>query len=186
MGKTVGAGNLFDGLREAYGRYFDLVENGGSDPFRADGVNVNLERNHFIIYTRRIREAYPEKKWGCLDWILDRVVVDFPKDYMARPERIYADALRALSVYENDPDLRYIRDHIGRLSRKGRDETRADAVLGYHTGLGRAVKDLDLVYMRRHRDPRKYLDLFRECAGRMREKTRTANKGTPFEGESHA
>lgn len=40
---------------ERYDRWNYLRENGGSDPFWSDGVNLNLIRNHICHYKREIK-----------------------------------------------------------------------------------------------------------------------------------
>ena len=49
--------NATDSVR----RWKHLKENGGSDTFYPDGVNLNLLRNHLIYYKGKIREFCAEK-----------------------------------------------------------------------------------------------------------------------------
>lgn len=58
MGKKKEKENLAEGLAEAFERWEYLKEYGGSDPFYADGINMNLERNHIMYYKNKIVEEY--------------------------------------------------------------------------------------------------------------------------------
>lgn len=55
-------------LRERYEHWKDIFDNGCSDPFWADGVNINLVKNHIHYYKQNIEEVagkqfdlYPEE-----------------------------------------------------------------------------------------------------------------------------
>ena len=48
--------NPLEELEKAYAQWQRLYENGGSDPFWPDGVNLNLVRNHIIYYKGQIRK----------------------------------------------------------------------------------------------------------------------------------
>ena len=50
--------NLAEELARSFERWEYLMEHGGSDPFYADGTNMNLVRNHIIYYKRRMAEQY--------------------------------------------------------------------------------------------------------------------------------
>lgn len=43
-------------IRREIAHWIDLNENGGYDPFYADGTNMNLTRNHIIYDKRQIME----------------------------------------------------------------------------------------------------------------------------------
>lgn len=43
-------------IRKEINRWKNLEKNGGSDPFWADGYNLNLVRNHIIYYKGKICE----------------------------------------------------------------------------------------------------------------------------------
>ena len=46
--------NLLEELKKAYAQWESLYKQGGSDPFYADGVNLNLVRNHILYFKRHI------------------------------------------------------------------------------------------------------------------------------------
>lgn len=56
-------------IRKEIERWKDLKENGGSDPFWADGYNLNLVRNHIIYYKNNILE------------LCSMSGMDFPEEY---------------------------------------------------------------------------------------------------------
>ena len=47
-------------IRQEIAHWIDLNENGGSDPFYPDGVNMNLTRNHIIYDKSQIMELCAE------------------------------------------------------------------------------------------------------------------------------
>lgn len=47
-------------IRQEIAHWIDLNENGGQDPFYADGTNMNLVRNHIIYDKRQIMELCAE------------------------------------------------------------------------------------------------------------------------------
>ena len=51
--------NPLEELEKAYAQWESLYLQGGSDPFYADGVNLNLVRNHILYFKRQIEETQP-------------------------------------------------------------------------------------------------------------------------------
>lgn len=58
MGKRKENENLAGELAESFAQWENLKEHGGSDPFYADGTNMNLVRNHIMYYKNRMVEEY--------------------------------------------------------------------------------------------------------------------------------
>ena len=54
-----GKENPLEELEKAYAQWESLYKQGGSDPFYADGVNLNLVRNHILYFKRQIEETQP-------------------------------------------------------------------------------------------------------------------------------
>ncbi|MDR0388442.1 MAG: hypothetical protein LBH73_00030 [Spirochaetaceae bacterium] len=159
---------FFEGLRESYNKYFDVLENGCNDPFWSDGANINLCAGHFYYYKERVKEKYPGRAWACLDWIHETLLAEVPHDYMARPGEIRAGALKALAAFEADGNLAAVRELVLFVSKKERDEAHADNVIGYYKDLKAAIEGNDLVTMRCYGDYESYLESFRDCADSMR------------------
>lgn len=157
--------DLVEMLTASFNHWDALYQYGGSDPFYADGTNLNLTRNHIIYHKREIEEQfadYPE--------IYHRETPPVvPMDYMAQPDRIRADAKIALEAYHADEDYQFLLKKVDILSPKVADKLCVHAVIGYAKRLEEAIKDDDLVAMRRHRHHERYLRSFRECAQEVRE-----------------
>lgn len=158
--------NPLEGLERAYAHWQDLYENGGLDPFHADGENLNLVRNHIIYYKHQIEETCP---LYTADALYQR---DLPpevcQDYMARFDEIRTAAEKSLKIYQADPNYQYLLRQQDMLTPRQRKDTMIDNVLGYVRGLEIAMWEDDLVSMRRHRKPDGYLESFRGCAERVR------------------
>ena len=91
-------------------------------------------------------------------------------DYMARAGEIKDGAAQALEYYLSDPNFHYLLANRDMLTEKEAKQICLHNVLGYASGLARAIKDGDLVSMRRHAGrPEGYLESFAQCATRMME-----------------
>jgi hypothetical protein len=160
--------DLFEELQRAYNRYFDILRNGCYDPTWEDGTNINLCANHFHYYKERIKEKHTDRKWACLDWIYETLLIEVPRDYMARQEEIRAGALKALAVFEADKNLLTIKNLMGLVSKAERDSLRVGNIFGYYTRLKLAIDEGDLVAMRGYeKNYESYLESFEECAKAM-------------------
>lgn len=58
-------------IKDSFSHWEDLHKNGGTDPFFADGTNLNLVRNHILYYqlelkklckANKVRPCLPEAK----------------------------------------------------------------------------------------------------------------------------
>ena len=49
-------------LTLAHARWLNLYQYGGYDPFYADGMGLNLSRNHIIYFWRMMEELMEEEK----------------------------------------------------------------------------------------------------------------------------
>lgn len=154
-------------LLESYARWRYLYENGGQDPTWADGVNINLVRNHIIHYKQMIDEnmtleGYPE----AYHWGLPPLV---PQDYMAKPDEIRAAAKTSLARYLADPNYQFLCAHVDSIDPKQAKKISIHNVIGYAAGLEHAIQQDDLVAMRRHRNADSYISSFVSCVQRVRD-----------------
>lgn len=127
-------------IRESREQWKRLWENGGSDPFWADGVNLNLVRNH-IIYGRRLCEEelqegdYPEEYYSPLP---EKV----PPNYMVKGDEIRRKASELMRNIKENPD------YIG-LFRKSEKSQKEAIIIKYISGYSQSILEDDLVAMRR-------------------------------------
>ena len=80
---------------------------------------------------------------------------------MARAEEIRAHAKASLTSYHADPYYQYLLHHREELDDAGLKKTPIRAVLNYAQALETAIREDDLVTMRRHERADRYLDSFR-------------------------
>ena len=74
---------LIGQLKERFEHWDDVYANGCSDPFWADGTNLNLIRNHINYYKREIEECCAEYSLPVPE-IIDKPTPDeLPNNYMA-------------------------------------------------------------------------------------------------------
>ena len=159
-------------LEKAYAQWQRLYENGGSDPFWPDGCNLNLVRNHIIYFKGQIEENCP---LYMTDELYQRdLPPEVDQNYMANPDKIREQARRSLQAYQADPNYQYLLRHGNRLTQKQSKELCVGAVLGYAASLRDSIARDDLVEMRRHREPERYLESFQDCADKVRQTLETA------------
>ena len=164
-------------LRDSFDRWDYIFEHGCSDPFWPDGVNLNLVHNHICYYKKQIEEIYPEGQRPEIFYRDTPPEVD--SGYMARADEIRSKAKASLEVYKADDNFRYLKNHADALHPKDRQKIGVKNVIGYVTGLERAIAEDDLVTMRRHEYPERYLDSFESCADRVR-----AAIENPYQGQA--
>lgn len=159
------ADELGKNIRDLFARWNQIYNEGCSDPFWEDGVNLGLVRNHIISYKRQceeelLPEQYPPEYSQELPPVVDR-------KYMARADEIKLHAEHSLEVYESDANYQYLKANASRLTEKQKGETSVLNVLGYVIGLRSFIKNGSLVEMRRHECPEYYQESFLNCRERM-------------------
>ncbi|MDR1093473.1 MAG: hypothetical protein LBL66_04920 [Clostridiales bacterium] len=154
-------------LQESHDRWAHIYEYGCSGPFYPDGVNLDLVRNHISYYRRKIKETMTPENYPAAYFKEVPPKVDY--NYIARPDEIRAAARASLAAYKADPNYQYIVRNSGDFTPKTRGKLYIDTVIGYATGLERDIENDDLLGMRRHKRDARYIELFEDCAHKMRE-----------------
>lgn len=165
-------------LEKSFEQWEHLREYGGSDPFYADGVNMNLTRNHIMYYKRKIVEEYGADYEKYPEAFYRDLPPEADNNYMARAGEIKDGAAEALECYVSDPNFLYLFENKGMLTDKEAERISLYNVLGYVSGLAKAIRDGDLVTMRRHAARAQgYQESFARCAARMAEIIEEKKKG---------
>ena len=153
-------------LQKDFDRWDHLYQHGGRDPTWPDGVGLNLVRRHIMIDRRQLEDN--PTLFGFPECYYRDIPPEVDINYMARPDEIRAAARASLEVYRADPDYQFIAAHREEIPDKVQKKLCIGAVLGYVSGLERAIAEDNLVDMRRHEDPGSYLPSFVSCARQMR------------------
>lgn len=153
-------------LQQAFDRWDELYEFGGHDPFWSDGCNLNLVRNHITYYKKELEKADEPQNYPAIYY--RETPREVPQDYMARSGEIRLNAKKALELYKKDENYQFLLSRIDRLDPKDVKETCIRNVINYVTGLEQAIASDDLISMRRHENPDRYIEAFHECAERIR------------------
>ena len=170
MGKKKEKENLAEEMADSFQRWESLMEHGGSDPFYADGTNMNLVRNHIMYYKSRMVDEYGADYEKYPEVFYRELPPEVDDSYMARAGEIKDGAAQALEYYISDPNFHYLLSNKDMLTEKEAKQISLFNVLGYASGLARAIRDGDLITMRRHAGrPEGYLESFAQCATRMME-----------------
>jgi len=149
-------------LLSHFKRWELIFREGCHDPFYADGTNLNLVRNHILAEKGRMERAgyFPEVYFRETPCKVDN-------HFMAQPDKIRQNALEALEEYQNDTNYQYLSRIAALVPAKLAEEVSLYAVLGYVIGLERALQADDLISMRRHTNPKRYLESFQRCRTRL-------------------
>ena len=154
-------------IRE-YAHWEKLRDCGGRDPNYDDATNMNLTRNHIIRLKHHLEEKYG------LDWnqypdIYFRELPEHVKSgYVARADEIRDTARAVLEKYLDNSDFQYLLYNGELLSKKEADDVCLDYVLGYVSTLATALKEDDLLTMRRHAYGEAfYQESFSDCAEKV-------------------
>lgn len=149
-------------LTKDFIRWNQIYTYGGSDPFWSDGYNLNLIRNHIISYKNELKELeyFPE--------IYKRETPPEVEDeYMSRAEEIQQNARASLEIYLANEDYQYLKENTQKYSKKDLEKISLYNVLRYVDSLIYAIKNNDLISMRRHENPKGYLQSFSDCKKKL-------------------
>ena len=147
MGKKKENENLAEELEKSFERWEHLKEHGGSDPFYADGTNMNLVRNHIMYYKKKMVEEYGRDYEKYPEIFYRELPPEVKDSYMARAGEIKDGAAQALEYYISNPNFLYLLANKDMLTEKEAKQISLYNVLGYASGLARAIKDGDLIAM---------------------------------------
>lgn len=153
-------------LENSFARWDFIHEHGCSDPFWADGVNMNLVRNHIMYYKQQLSE---EATLFLLPKAYYREVPpEVDNNYMARPDEIRQNAARSMQIIDADENLKFVQQQSVHLTEKQLKQLCIPAILGYAENLRRAISEDDLLTMRRYENPNGYLESFQSAAQKLR------------------
>lgn len=152
-------------LENRFARWDYIREHGCSDSFWADGVNMNLVRNHIIYYKQQLSEEatlflLPEAYYR-------EVPPEVDNNYMARPDEIRLNAARSMQIIDADENLKFVREQSVHLTEKQLKQLCIPAILDYAENLRRAISEDDLLTMRRYENPNVYLESFKSAAQKL-------------------
>jgi len=163
-------------LENDYAQWDELFTKGGSDPSWADGVNLNLVRNH-ILYDKEQLEKQENSLFGLPDVYYRETPPEVDCDYMARPNEIRENARKAMEIIDADENLKFVREQAPSLSEAQLKQFCIAAIINYAENLRRAIAEDDLIIMRRYEHLDSYLESFESAAIKIRdpESTRRIN-----------
>ena len=153
-------------LQKEFGRWDELYANGGHDPFWPDGSNLNLVRNHILYFKKEIEAAYEHQNYPTIYY--RETPPEVSQDYMARSDEIRVNARKSVQLYKADENYQFLYSQVNRIHPKHIKETCIKNVIHYVKGLEQAISSDDLVSMRRHENPERYIEAFLECAEKVK------------------
>lgn len=87
---------------------------------------------------------------------------------MARSDEILANAQKSVQLYKADDNYRFLLSQVNRLHPKDVKETCIRNVINYVKGLEQAIASGDLISMRWHENPDRYIESFLECTDKVK------------------
>ena len=153
--------------QESYDSWKCIYNGGGSDPFWADGVNLNLVRNHIIYYKRQMQEISEE--YGCFlpEVYYREVPPKVESDYMAETDKILEDALKVKEIFRENADYQKLLSYADKLTDEQEKAVCYDTVMNYAKCLERAVDSKNFIDMRRYSNYTAYLKAFTDCLAKI-------------------
>lgn len=119
---------------------------------------MNLVRNHIIYYKRQLEESISD---GSFPEIYYRELPpETDVNYIARSDEIRQNAAATLKIYQADEKYLWCAAHVSELTEKELKRSCIGNILGYVSGLEEAIANDDLITMRRHEHPDRYIDSF--------------------------
>lgn len=154
-------------LENDYARWDELFTKGGSDPFWADGMNLNLVRNQIIYDKQKLAEC-DNSLFGLPEVYYREIPPKVDPNYMARPDEIRENARKAMEIIDADENLKFVREQFPSLSEQQRKQYCLPAIINYAESLRCAIAEDDLLTMRRYEHPNGYLESFESAANKIR------------------
>lgn len=168
-----------DLIRE-YSHWEYLREYGGSDPFYDDATNMELTRNHIIYAKKQLEEKYGADRGKYPEIYFRELPPETAKGYMANAMQIRDRAAEVLDSYLADANFRYLLCNKYFLTKKEAEKISIENVLNYAAGLATALRNDDLIAMRRHTvKPESYLESFASCAENVKKILREKSEISP-------
>lgn len=154
---------------ERHRHWHELYANGTSDPFWADGVNLNLVHNHIRYYNKIIKECCDELGQDYPEVYCREIPQKVDPSYIAQKDRIVKDAKTALDKLTSHPSYPELLRLKAALSPQQLEKIFYPAVVGYVTGLRHSIEKNDYITMRRYRRYEHYIESFESCLQRAKE-----------------
>ena len=88
---------------------------------------------------------------------------------MARPDEIRENARNAMETIDSNEDLKFIREQFPTLSEQQIKQWHIPAVINYAENLRRAIREDDLVTMRRYKNTERFLESFLAAARQIKD-----------------
>lgn len=161
-------------LQELYDRWNLWRQTGAQDAEVSDGIYLNNLRKGIEAFLRRIENALPEEHYPeCYYSPLPPVMND---SYMANGAAIKEAARQALESYRRNPDYQWLLEHYSELQSDDRETGEAYRLFCHEEVLEQAIKDGDLLKMKRESCQEGLAVALSLCRKRMEKKPRSGKR----------
>ena len=140
---------LVEILEERFQHYEEVLENGCDDPLWADGLNLNLIRNHIIIAKRNIEEEFSIDEYP--DVYYKKTPEKINDDYMVKADEIREKTKEVLMMFRSYPHLHELESASYYLDKNQLVNTGIGGALCLIKNLDEAMKDLCEINMEEER-----------------------------------
>ena len=140
-----------------YATWENIHQNGCRDPCHADGVNLNLVRNHIIYAKEKIKEYCEQESVETPPILLMELPPQVASDFMANAESIERNAECLLTKITELPEYAELAEKHDVLSDKQRKDCGSQALLSRVQWLRESIFRHEFVTMRRFLWQEEYL-----------------------------
>lgn len=168
-------------LQELYDRWNLWRQTGALEAELSDGIYLNNLRKGIEAFLRQIEKALPEEHYPECYYSPLPPVMD--ESYMANEAEIKETAGKALDTYRRNPDYQWLQEHYCELQNDDRETGEAYRLFCHEEVLEQAIKDGDLVKMKRESCQEGLAVALAMCRKRMEKKLRSGKRKRGKSGE---
>lgn len=143
---------LMEGLvaecENSYNRWQDIYENGCSDPFWEDGLNLNIIRNHITYYRNKIKDLCERSLFERPEILLREIPPKVDNKYMAKSDYIKQKGKELYAKLISDKAFSELQGEMNRLTDKQKNSNCFLYVAATARNLKTALDNNELVKVR--------------------------------------
>ena len=155
-------------LEQAYERWDQIKEKGGNDLFYTDGHSLNLIRRQIICLRDGLKRLCGKKTEQYPEVYFREIPPEIDAGFMASADEIRTAAQQSLIAYQSDANFDYLSDRTNLVSARDSMGFGMRMYLGIIPHLACAIKEDDLVAMRRLSRQGYYQQGVRRCADNIK------------------
>ena len=159
--------NYLKELEKDYKHWQDVYKNGCNDPSWADGINLNLIRNHIIYDKIQLKESMSEAELPEL--YFKELPPEVDVEYIAKKEEILKNAKAYYNACIHAEGWNRLEDAFDFLDENDQEQKSMRFLVSRVTWLKKYIENEKHVPMRTHKIPTDMINKINKCAERLDE-----------------